>query len=77
MSKLIELMKITAEKNHLDIDFNNPQLGLRELKIDSLASINLIMQLEDELGVILDDDVLINIKTLQDLITAFENITKK
>ncbi|MCV3743646.1 acyl carrier protein [Ureaplasma sp. ES3154-GEN] len=53
-------------------DINNPATNLKSLGIDSLAAMDLIVDIEDELNVRLSDDELISIKTLKDLIEAFE-----
>ncbi len=72
MSKKIEdSIKKVANKNNIKIDFSNPDKDLRSLNIDSLAAMNLIMQIEEELGVTVEDEKLIKIKTLKDLIDAF------
>ena len=72
MSKKIEdSIKKVANKNNIKIDFSNPDKDLRSLNIDSLAAMNLIMQIEEDLGVTVEDEKLIKIKTLKDLIDAF------
>lgn len=49
-------------------------LSLREdLDISSLTLVALAADLEDELGISIDDDVLSRIKTIADLFAAIEN----
>lgn len=73
MVKVIDIIKEVAKKNNIKIDFSNVDAPLKKLNIDSLASMNLIMEIEEKLGVTLDDSLLLEIKTLKDLIQAFEN----
>ncbi len=75
-TKVVNVIKTIATKNKIKIDFDNLQKDLKSLKIDSLAAMNLIMQIEEELKVTLDDEKLISIKTLEDLIKAFEEKIK-
>lgn len=66
-----QAIKKVAQANGINIDFSDLQKDLRSLNIDSLAAMNLIMQIEQELNVTVDDEKLITIKTLNDLIEAF------
>ncbi len=75
-NKVVNAIKSVATKNKIKIDFGNLQKDLKSLKIDSLAAMNLIMQVEEELNVTLDDEKLISIKTLEDLVKAFEEKLK-
>ncbi len=72
MSKVIETIKQVAREENININFSNPQTSLKDLKIDSLAAMNLIMKIEEKLQVTLADEKLLEIKTLDDLIHAFE-----
>lgn len=71
MSKVELVIMEVAKKNNIKIDFNNLDANMRSYGIDSLAALNLIVQVEEKLGITLDDNTLINIKTLGDLIKAF------
>ncbi len=72
MSKVTDTIKEVAKAENINIDFSNPDTNLKDLKVDSLAAMNLIMKIEDKLGVTLEDEKLLNIKTLNDLIKAFQ-----
>lgn len=69
-------IKKVAEKNKIKIDFENPDLTLKDLNVDSLALLNLIFNIENELNVRLKDDELVKIKNLKELISAFEKALK-
>ncbi len=70
-NKVVDAIKKVAQNNGIKIDFSDMQRDLKSLNVDSLAAMNLIMQIEEELGVTLDDEKLITIKTLNDLVEAF------
>lgn len=61
-----------AKKNNIKLDLNKKDVSLKSFNIDSLAAMNLIIQIEEKLNKTLDDDVLMSIKTLSDLINAFQ-----
>lgn len=70
-NKIIEVIKEVCKEENIGIDFSNLNTTLKDLKIDSLAAMNLIIKIEDKLGVMLDDEKLMQIKTLADLINVF------
>ena len=70
--KVIDGIKEIAKAQNLSIDFSNTSTTLKDLNIDSLAAMNLIMELEEKLNVTLDDEILLSIKTLGELIISFE-----
>lgn len=72
MNKILDTIKKVSSDNNIKIDFKNINVTLKDLNIDSLSAMNLIMLIEEELKITLDDDILLNIKTLNDLINAFE-----
>lgn len=45
---------------------------LRDLGIDSLDLVDLVFELEEEIGVQFEDDELLNIKTVQDLLDLID-----
>ncbi len=71
MTKIESVIVEVAKSNNIKIDISNKSIELKKLGIDSLAAMNLIMQIEEKMSKTLDDSVLINIKTLDDLIKAF------
>ncbi len=70
--KIISIIKEVGKSQDLLLDFSNESITLKDLNIDSLAAMNLIMEIEEKLSVTLDDEILINIKTLGQLIDSFE-----
>ncbi len=75
---IILVIQKVAKENKINLDINNLNIGLKEVGIDSLAMMNLIFKIESELKVQLPDDVLVKIKNLNELISAFNNeINKK
>ena len=72
--KVIDVIESIAKKNNLKIDFNNYDLTLKESGIDSLALLNLIFKVENELNIRIPDEKLIEIKKLGDLLEIFSNI---
>lgn len=69
---ILKAIKEVAKAEKINLDFSKLNTTLKDLRIDSLAAMNLIMKIEEKLGVTLSDDILLSIKTLEDLINAFE-----
>ena len=77
-NEIILVISKVAKENKINLDINNLNIGLKDIGIDSLALMNLIFKLENELKVQLPDEILIKIKNLNELIIAFEDqINKK
>lgn len=77
MDNYEKIKELIAE--NLDIDENEikPESDLVEdLKADSLDIVELTMAIEDEYDVTIDDDLLENIKTVEDILTALEEALK-
>ncbi len=68
---IIEVIKNIAKENNIKLDVNNLNIGLKEIGVDSLAMMNLIFKIESQLKVQLPDEVLVKIKNLDQLISAF------
>lgn len=68
---IIEVIKNIAKENNIKLDVNNLSIGLKEIGVDSLAMMNLIFKIESQLKVQLPDEVLVKIKNLDQLISAF------
>ena len=69
------IMKI-AKENKIALNMDNLNIELKSLGIDSLSAMNLIMKIEDQIGVQLPDEKVLKIKNLRDLINAFEDVLK-
>ncbi|AJQ45213.1 acyl carrier protein [Ureaplasma diversum] len=66
------IIKQVANEHKINLDMNNKNVTLKDIGIDSLAAMNLIMKVEDKVGFQLDDSEILKIRTLGDLIRAFE-----
>lgn len=51
--------------------------SFRDLGIDSLDLVDLVFQLEEEIGTQFSDDELLSIKTVRDLLNLIDQKTKK
>lgn len=49
---------------------------IKDLGLDSLDIVTLIMAVEDEYGFTADDDEIVNLKTVGDVVEYIENATK-
>ena len=45
-----------------------PEMGFKDLGVDSLDLVDLVFELEEEIGVQFEDDELTSLKTVQDLL---------
>jgi acyl carrier protein len=77
--KILSIIKKFAKKNKINIDFVDANYGIefKNLGIDSITVLNIIVIIEKQLGIRLDDSQLIKIKTINQLIDAFKQKTKK
>ena len=77
--KILSIIKKFAKKNKIDIEFVDASYGVdfKNLGIDSITVLNIIVIIEKQLGVRLDDSQLIKIKTINQLIDAFKQKIKK
>lgn len=66
------IIKQVANEHKINLDMNNHNITLKEIGIDSLAAMSLIMKIEDQVGFQLEDSKILKIKTLGDLIQAFQ-----
>lgn len=78
MNKVVlDTLKSIAKQNNIKIDFNKLDTTLKDSGVDSLALLNLVFKVENELNVQLDNEKLIKIKNLGDLINAFDEAYSK
>lgn len=70
-----KVAKILAECKEIDVSSIHPESSLEELGLDSLDTVDLIMQFEDEFHISLDMDE--NIKTVGDIVKRIEKELKK
>jgi len=67
----------TALKNKLKVDSIDPELELKELGLDSLDVVELLLSFEDEFGIEFASDELKTLKKVKDLYKAIEDKIKK
>ena len=72
---LNKINKIAKDLN-INLSVENKDKTLKELGLDSLAVIGVIVKLENELKIHVSDEVLGGIKTLEQLVAAIENAIK-
>lgn len=78
MNKVVlDALKSVAKQNNIKIDFNKLDTTLKDSGVDSLALLNLVFKVENELNVQLDNSKLVTIKNLGDLINAFDEAYSK
>ena len=73
------LEKIKDMEEELGKDRNEVTLEsdiIKDLGLDSLDIVTLIMAVEDEYGFTADDDEIVNLKTVGDVVKYIENATK-
>ena len=75
---ILEKIKDIMEEE-LGKDRNEVTLGsdiIKDLGLDSLDIVTLIMAIEDEYGFTADDDEIVKLKTVGDVVKYIENATK-
>ncbi len=65
-----KVAKVIAEYKEMDINEIKLESTFEELNLDSLDTVELVMKLEDELGVTIEMDE--NLKTVNDVVIAIE-----
>jgi len=77
-NEIIKIIKEVAKKQKININLTDDKLNVpfKELGIDSINVLGIIVAIEDQLGFRLDDSILAKIKTANELIAAFENAKK-
>ncbi len=70
MSTYDTIAKLLAESKDIDVNEIRPEMGFSELDLDSLDVAELVMNLEDELGVPVEIDE--SLRTINDLVAKVE-----
>ena len=67
---MIDIVKrIIADQMGVEEDSINPETRLVEdLKADSIDAAEMILSIEDQLDILVDDDAIMNVKTVQDIL---------
>ena len=74
LSKINKIAK--QQEVNIVFDDSNKNATLKELGLDSLSIVSILVGVEDELGVHLPDAVLGDIKTVEQLVEVFEKAKK-
>jgi len=75
MNTIEKVQEIFAKK--VKIEKLNPTIELRELGLDSLDLVELMMDIEEEFKIEFDNDEMVGFKTIQDVVKAIEAKVKK
>lgn len=76
-SMLEKVSKLLAEQLNVSVDAVTPEKEIvKDLGADSLDIVELMMALEDEYGVTLPDDEVVDVKTVQDIVDMLAKIEK-
>lgn len=70
MSTYETIAKLLAESKDMDVNDIRPEMGFAELELDSLDVAELVMNLEDELGVPVEIDE--SLRTIADLVAKVD-----
>ena len=73
-NEIIKIIKDVAKKQKVNINLTEASLDqpFKDMGVDSINVLGMIVAIEDKVGFRLDDAVLSNIKTINQLIKAFE-----
>ncbi|MCX5775672.1 MAG: phosphopantetheine-binding protein [Firmicutes bacterium] len=75
MNTIQKVQEIFAKK--VKIDKLTPTVELRELGLDSLDLVELMMDIEEEFKIEFDNDEMVGFKTIHDVVKAIEAKVKK
>lgn len=73
-NEIIKIIKDVANKQNIHLNLSETSLDqpFKDMGVDSINVLGIIVAIEDKVGFRLDDSVLSNIKTINQLIKAFE-----
>lgn len=71
---IINVIKQAANKHKINVNFTeaNYDVDFRKLGFDSINILEILLEIEKQTGLRLDDTQLLNIKTVNQLVAAFE-----
>lgn len=72
MTKVEIYKEISKKLNIPEADINDDLLLKDDLKIDSIDLVEMVMDIEDEYGIVIDNDEAASIKSIGDLVKAVE-----
>ena len=68
------ILAIIARSKHLPVEAVTPASTFDELEIDSLDKINLTFEVEELFDIVIPDDSLSSLRTVQDVITGVQTL---
>lgn len=74
LEKIKDIMEDELGKDRNEVTLESDII--KDLGLDSLDIVTLIMAVEDEYGFTADDDEIVNLKTVGDVVKYIENATK-
>lgn len=74
LEKIKDIMEEQLGKDRNEVTLESDII--KDLGLDSLDIVTLIMAVEDEYGFTADDDEIVNLKTVGDVVKYIENATK-
>lgn len=74
LEKIKDIMEEELGKDRNEVTLESDII--KDLALDSLDIVTLIMAVEDEYGFTADDDEIVNLKTVGDVVKYIENATK-
>lgn len=74
LEKIKDIMEEELGKDRKEVTLESDII--KDLGLDSLDIVTLIMAVEDEYGFTADDDEIVNLKTVGDVVKYIENATK-
>lgn len=74
LEKIKDIMEEELGKDRNEVTLESEII--KDLGLDSLDIVTLIMAVEDEYGFTADDDEIVNLKTVGDVVKYIENATK-
>lgn len=74
LEKIKDIMEEELGKDRNEVTLESDII--KDLGLDSLDIVTLIMAVEDEYGFTTDDDEIVNLKTVGDVVKYIENATK-
>lgn len=74
LEKIKDIMEEELGKDRNEVTLESDII--KDLGLDSLDIVTLIMAVEDEYGFTADDDEIVNLKTVGDVVKYIENTTK-
>ena len=74
LEKIKDIMEEELGKDRNEVTLESDII--KDLGLDSLDIVTLIMAVEDECGFTADDDEIVNLKTVGDVVKYIENATK-